>query len=149
MAPTTVTLLLPSVDLFKKCGISSTKKFFYHPPKLGCFKCSSKIGWNFTPFCPSTPCLPGCKRPSQGFPDALHKRHARTGLPLGVEREVTRGLKPRPTGVMLHLWRGQHVFPLKKVLFQTHSSGKSFNVGATSVDDQWCPLWYPRPSMWI
>ena len=38
--------------------------FLNHPPKLGCFKCSSKIGWNFTPFCPSTPCLPGCKRPS-------------------------------------------------------------------------------------
>ena len=38
----------------------------------------------------------------QGLPNALHKRHARTGLPLGVEREVTRVLNLRPTGVMLH-----------------------------------------------
>ena len=61
---------VPSISWFvQESGISSTKKlFFNYPPKLGCFKYSSRICWNFTPFCPSTPCLPGCKRPSLAGP---------------------------------------------------------------------------------
>jgi len=67
--------------------------------------------------------LPGCSPQTS---------RARTGLPLGVEREVTRGLKPRPTGF---IYEGVSMFFHEKIMFLNHSSGESFNVEATSVDD--------------
>jgi hypothetical protein len=51
---------------------------------------------------------------------------------LGVERELTRGLKPRPTGFT---YEGVSMFFHEKIMFLNHSSGKPFNVEATSVDD--------------
>jgi hypothetical protein len=48
-----------------------------------------------------------------------------------VEKEVTRGLKPRSC----FTYEGVNMFFHEKIMFLTHSSGESFNVEATSVDD--------------
>ena len=125
-----VTLVIPSVDLFRKCGISA-KTWWLGPP-------NSCLPGGFTALQNAGALL------LQGVPDALHRRYARAQVRHRGVREAT--------GVMLYLWRGHDrsaCFP-EKMLFLTHSTtGKSSNLEATSVDDWWYPSWYPRPFMWV